>query len=220
MNEWMSEWTNDWFSMFRCRLIHTLTEIWTRLLGKVFLCLLCLHLSLSPSLALFISLTDGRPIGVEGIQVLGTGNLMISDVRVKHSGVYVCAANKPGTRLRRTAQGHLVVQGELNYPITALYSRSRDQSWYCREQTQNCDVHTIISARMLMKSSGVLKYHSHKYIFCSPLRFWLNKTSNRKGKSTHSQSRREALCNLIYKHPGYNPFPKRAIFTKPRLMGL
>ncbi|KAG5263801.1 hypothetical protein AALO_G00268760 [Alosa alosa] len=37
---------------------------------------------------------DGRPIGVEGIQVLGTGNLMISDVRVQHSGVYVCAANK------------------------------------------------------------------------------------------------------------------------------
>ncbi|MEQ2244498.1 Immunoglobulin superfamily DCC subclass member 3 [Ilyodon furcidens] len=55
---------------------------------------------------------DGRPIGVEGIQVLGTGNLMISDVGVQHSGVYVCAANKPGTRVRRTAQGRLVVRGE------------------------------------------------------------------------------------------------------------
>lgn len=60
-----------------------------------------------------LHLSDGRPIGVEGIQVLGTGNLMISDVRVQHSGVYVCAANKPGTRVRRTAQGRLVVQGEL-----------------------------------------------------------------------------------------------------------
>lgn len=37
---------------------------------------------------------------------------MISDVRVQHSGVYVCAANKPGTRVRRTAQGRLVVQGD------------------------------------------------------------------------------------------------------------
>lgn len=54
---------------------------------------------------------DGRPIGVEGIQVLGTGNLIISDVTVQHSGVYVCAANRPGTRVRRTAQGRLVVQG-------------------------------------------------------------------------------------------------------------
>ncbi|KAM5129499.1 immunoglobulin superfamily DCC subclass member 3-like [Mantella aurantiaca] len=53
---------------------------------------------------------DGRSIGVEGIQVLGNGNLMISDVSVKHSGVYVCAANRPGTRVRRTAQGMLLVQ--------------------------------------------------------------------------------------------------------------
>ncbi|XP_067352418.1 immunoglobulin superfamily DCC subclass member 3 isoform X1 [Channa argus] len=58
---------------------------------------------------------DGRPIGVEGIQVLGTGNLMISDVGVQHSGVYVCAANKPGTRVRRTAQGHLVVQAPAEF---------------------------------------------------------------------------------------------------------
>ncbi|XP_055081451.1 immunoglobulin superfamily DCC subclass member 3 [Periophthalmus magnuspinnatus] len=53
---------------------------------------------------------DGRSIGVEGIQVLGTGNLMISDVTLQHSGVYVCAANRPGTRMRRTALGRLVVQ--------------------------------------------------------------------------------------------------------------
>lgn len=55
---------------------------------------------------------DGRSIGVEGIQVLGTGNLMIADVSVQHAGVYVCAANRPGTRVRRTAQGILMVQGE------------------------------------------------------------------------------------------------------------
>ncbi|NXA36137.1 IGDC3 protein, partial [Eudromia elegans] len=58
---------------------------------------------------------DGRPIGVEGIQVLGTGNLMISDVSVQHSGIYVCAANRPGTRVRRTAQGHLVVQAPAEF---------------------------------------------------------------------------------------------------------
>lgn len=70
---------------------------------------------------IFPFLTDGRPIGVEGIQVLGTGNLMISDLSVQHSGIYVCAANKPGTRVRRTAQGRLVVQGE----------RSRGDAMWC-----------------------------------------------------------------------------------------
>uniref|UniRef100_A0A096MB29 Ig-like domain-containing protein n=1 Tax=Poecilia formosa TaxID=48698 RepID=A0A096MB29_POEFO len=56
---------------------------------------------------------DGRSIGVEGIQVVGTGNLMISDVTLQHSGVYVCAANRPGTRMRRTALGRLVVQDQI-----------------------------------------------------------------------------------------------------------
>ncbi|KAG7476149.1 immunoglobulin superfamily DCC subclass member 3-like [Solea senegalensis] len=53
---------------------------------------------------------DGRSIGVEGVQVLGTGNLMISDASLQHSGVYVCSANRPGSRARRTALGRLVVQ--------------------------------------------------------------------------------------------------------------
>ncbi|KAM7382784.1 hypothetical protein PAMP_002494 [Pampus punctatissimus] len=53
---------------------------------------------------------DGRSIGVEGIQVLGTGNLMISDATLQHSGVYVCSANRPGSRSRRTALGRLFVQ--------------------------------------------------------------------------------------------------------------
>ncbi|KAM6168235.1 LOW QUALITY PROTEIN: immunoglobulin superfamily DCC subclass member 3-like [Erethizon dorsatum] len=52
---------------------------------------------------------DGRSIGVEGIQVLGTGNIMI-DVSLQRSGVYVCAANRPGTSVRSTAPGPLLVQ--------------------------------------------------------------------------------------------------------------
>uniref|UniRef100_A0AAV2MDY0 Ig-like domain-containing protein n=1 Tax=Knipowitschia caucasica TaxID=637954 RepID=A0AAV2MDY0_KNICA len=53
---------------------------------------------------------DGRSIGVEGVQVLGSGNLMISDASIDHSGVYVCSANRPGSRVRRTALGLLQVQ--------------------------------------------------------------------------------------------------------------
>ncbi|XP_059194995.1 immunoglobulin superfamily DCC subclass member 3-like [Centropristis striata] len=53
---------------------------------------------------------DGRSIGVAGVQVLGTGNLMISDASLQHAGVYVCSANRPGSRSRRTALGRLVVQ--------------------------------------------------------------------------------------------------------------
>lgn len=79
---------------------------------------LCLCVCMCPS--------DGRSIGVEGIQVLGTGNLMISDVSLQHSGVYVCAANRPGTRMRRTALGRLVVQGE---NVTAECFRGNENLW-------------------------------------------------------------------------------------------
>ncbi|XP_004388688.1 immunoglobulin superfamily DCC subclass member 3 [Trichechus manatus latirostris] len=61
----------------------------------------------------------GHSIGVEGIQVLGTGNLLISDVSVQHSGVYVCAANRPGTRVGRTAQGVLLVQAHFERSLVA-----------------------------------------------------------------------------------------------------
>lgn len=42
-----------------------------------------------------------RPINVEGVQVLGTWNL-VPAVSVRHSGVCVRAANRPGTRGRAT----------------------------------------------------------------------------------------------------------------------
>lgn len=72
---------------------------------------------MTPDLCLVPS--DGRSIGVEGIQVLGTGNLMISDATLQHSGVYVCSANRPGSRARRTALGRLVVQGDdITHDIT------------------------------------------------------------------------------------------------------
>lgn len=82
------------------------------------------HISdlLSHTTSVSVCPSDGRSIGVEGIQVLGTGNLMISDVSLQHSGVYVCAANRPGTRMRRTALGRLVVQGE--FYVTLKRSQS------------------------------------------------------------------------------------------------
>ncbi|KAG8545400.1 hypothetical protein GDO81_020951, partial [Engystomops pustulosus] len=80
---------------------------------------------------------DGTSIGVEGVQVLGSGNLMISDVSVKHSGVYVCAANRPGSRVRRTAQGTLQVQAPpefVKWPQSVSYAPGDNVSFSCVAQ--------------------------------------------------------------------------------------
>ncbi|KAM3917896.1 immunoglobulin superfamily DCC subclass member 3-like [Leptodactylus fuscus] len=80
---------------------------------------------------------DGKSIGVDGIQILGSGNLMISNVSVKHSGIYVCAANRPGTRVRRTAQGTLQVQAPpefVQWPQSVTYVPGDNASFSCVAQ--------------------------------------------------------------------------------------
>lgn len=103
---------------------------------------------------------DGRPIGVEGIQVLGTGNLMISDLSVQHSGIYVCAANKPGTRVRRTAQGRLVVQAPakfVQYPQSISRPVGTTAIFNCLAQGEPIPQLTWLKNGEILAPSGHIK---------------------------------------------------------------
>ena len=76
----------------------------------------------TPALCTVPALTSCLPAGgcsisVGGIQVLGPGNLMISEVSVQHSSVYVCAVSQSARNSDPTiAQGILLVQGEPQGP--------------------------------------------------------------------------------------------------------
>lgn len=63
---------------------------------------------LQPAPSLF---PDGKPISTDVI-VLGRTNLLIASAQPRHSGVYVCRANKPRTRDFATAAAELRVLGE------------------------------------------------------------------------------------------------------------
>ncbi|XP_068128625.1 protogenin [Hyperolius riggenbachi] len=52
---------------------------------------------------------DQKPIDVFNTRVLGNGNLVISNVKVQHAGVYNCRATTPGTRNFTVAMANLVV---------------------------------------------------------------------------------------------------------------
>ncbi|XP_037109388.1 protogenin B-like [Syngnathus acus] len=56
------------------------------------------------------SRADSKPIDVYKAKVLGNGNLVISDINSKHSGVYLCRATTPGTRNFTIAAANLTVQ--------------------------------------------------------------------------------------------------------------
>ncbi|XP_032378974.1 protogenin B [Etheostoma spectabile] len=55
------------------------------------------------------SRADSKPIDVYKAKVLGNGNLVITDVNSKHSGVYLCRATTPGTRNYTIAAANLTV---------------------------------------------------------------------------------------------------------------
>ncbi|XP_012972909.1 immunoglobulin superfamily DCC subclass member 4 isoform X3 [Mesocricetus auratus] len=60
--------------------------------------------------SLSVALRDGKPISTDVI-VLGRTNLLIASAQPRHSGVYVCRANKPRTRDFATAAAELRVLG-------------------------------------------------------------------------------------------------------------
>ncbi|XP_060933219.1 protogenin B-like [Limanda limanda] len=55
------------------------------------------------------SRADSKPIDVYNAKVLGNGNLVITDVSSKHSGVYLCRATTPGTRNYTIAAANITV---------------------------------------------------------------------------------------------------------------
>ncbi|CAL8261427.1 unnamed protein product [Merluccius merluccius] len=55
------------------------------------------------------SRADSKPIDVYNAKVLGSGNLVITDVKSQHSGIYLCRATTPGTRNHTLAAANLTV---------------------------------------------------------------------------------------------------------------
>ncbi|KAM9854792.1 protogenin B-like [Aulostomus maculatus] len=55
------------------------------------------------------SRADSKPIDVYNAKVLGNGNLVITDVSSKHTGVYLCRATTPGTRNYTIAAANITV---------------------------------------------------------------------------------------------------------------
>lgn len=60
------------------------------------------------------SRADSRSIDVYNTKVLGNGNLIITDIKPQHGGVYVCRATTPGTRNFTVASANITVLGKID----------------------------------------------------------------------------------------------------------
>lgn len=74
------------------------------------------------------SRADHKPIDVYNTRVLGNGNLIISDVKPQHAGIYVCRATTPGTRNYTIAAANLTVLGEFLSAMSSLVQP--EVSWW------------------------------------------------------------------------------------------
>lgn len=73
------------------------------------------------------SRADSKSIDVYNTKVLGNGNLIITDIKPQHGGVYVCRATTPGTRNYTVAAANITVLGKTGFylfpdMLEAIYS--------------------------------------------------------------------------------------------------
>lgn len=61
------------------------------------------------------SRADSKSIDVYNTKVLGNGNLIITDIKPQHGGVYMCRATTPGTRNFTVASANVTVLGKDSY---------------------------------------------------------------------------------------------------------
>lgn len=61
------------------------------------------------------SRADSKSIDVYNTKVLGNGNLIITDIKPQHGGVYVCRATTPGTRNYTVASANITVLGKIGF---------------------------------------------------------------------------------------------------------
>ncbi|KAB0375240.1 hypothetical protein FD755_013732, partial [Muntiacus reevesi] len=99
---------------------------------------------------------DHKSIDVFNTRVLGNGNLMISDIRLQHAGVYVCRATTPGTRNFTVAMATLTVLAPpsfVEWPESLTRPRAGTARFVCQAEG-------IPSPKMIWLKNG-RKIHSN-----------------------------------------------------------
>ncbi|ERE76615.1 protogenin [Cricetulus griseus] len=110
---------------------------------------------------------DHKSIDVFNTRVLGNGNLMISDVRLQHTGVYVCRATTPGTRNFTVAMATLTVLAPpsfVEWPESLTRPRAGTARFVCQaEGTPSPKMSWLKNGRRI-HSNGRIKMYNSKLV--------------------------------------------------------
>ncbi|XP_053129164.1 protogenin isoform X2 [Hemicordylus capensis] len=121
----------------------------------------------NPKPILSWSRLDHKPIDVFNTRVLGSGNLMISDVKVQHAGVYICRASIPGTRNFTTAMATLVVLAPpsfVEWPESLTRPRAGTARFACQAEGIPTPKMSWLKNGRKIHSNGRIKMYNSKLV--------------------------------------------------------
>ncbi|XP_036400225.1 protogenin A [Megalops cyprinoides] len=113
------------------------------------------------------SRADQKSIDVFNTRVLGNGNLMISDVKLQHAGVYVCRATTPGTRNFTVATANLTVLAPpslVEWPESLTRPRAGTARFVCQAEGVPLPHITWLKNGEKVHSNGRIKMYSSKLV--------------------------------------------------------
>nr|XP_023669595.1 protogenin [Paramormyrops kingsleyae] len=113
------------------------------------------------------SRADHKPIDVYNTRVLGNGNLIISDVKPQHAGVYVCRATTPGTRNYTIAAANLTVLAPpslVEWPESLTRPRAGTARFVCQAEGIPLPHITWLKNGERVHSNGRIKMYNSKLV--------------------------------------------------------
>ncbi|XP_015264644.1 PREDICTED: protogenin [Gekko japonicus] len=110
---------------------------------------------------------DHKSIDVFNTRVLGNGNLLISNVNVQHTGVYVCRATIPGTRNFTTAMATLLVLAPpsfVEWPESLTRPRAGTARFACQAEGIPAPRVAWLKNGRKVHSNGRIKMYNSKLV--------------------------------------------------------
>uniref|UniRef100_A0A8C8F1L8 Protogenin n=1 Tax=Oncorhynchus tshawytscha TaxID=74940 RepID=A0A8C8F1L8_ONCTS len=113
------------------------------------------------------SRADSKSIDVFNTKVLGNGNLIISDVKPQHGGVYMCRATTPGTRNYTIATANITVLAPpslVEWPESLTRPRAGTARFVCQAEGVPLPHITWLKNGEKVHSNGRIKMYNSKLV--------------------------------------------------------